>query len=233
MKDKLKSYVSPKEILRYLQHKDQVIPVEMQALIDEVLAETIETIKPKYSLKRLPVHLNSPLISVTSESGLLLYQLSSSDLCEVTNGSEYFFFVAATLGYEVVRKINALMHLAPTKAIIMDACASVIADALCDFVQDELRNPHLNVDIETYNYFSQRYSPGYGNLEIKTQKMISDLLNTEKTLGVHVTDHYQLQPEKSVFFIIGTAKEPFRSKLKTCGSDCSGCLLKNCPYREA
>ena len=229
----LSSYISQNEILRYLHYKGQVIPEEMQHLIEEVLDETLNTIHPKYSLKRLPVHIVSPTVHILADDKSILYQLSSYDLCKAMEGSDFFVFGAVTLGYEIVRKINSLMLTSPTRAIIMDACASVAVDAFCDYLQDELKNNPVASDLSKGIYNSQRYSPGYGDLNLEVQRVIADLINTEKSLGIHLTQHFQLQPEKSVFFIIGLSQKPFKSKLKTCGNDCSACLLKNCPYKEA
>ncbi len=253
MKNILKSYISQNEILRYLHHKGQLIPNEMQNLMDDVLAETLEIIKPKYSLNYLPIRIEAPTIKVISqnriehtkshvnlnesqddlnESQVELYRFISSDLCEAMGESAYFVFGAVTLGYEIVRKINALMLNSPTKAIIMDACASVIVDAYCDYIQDNLNTQFVNSMLGDSYYASQRFSPGYGDLKLETQRIIADIIQAEKNLGVHLTNHFQLQPEKSVFFIIGLSKIPFKSKVKTCGNNCSECLLKNCPYKE-
>lgn len=260
MKNILKSYISQNEILRYLHHQGQLIPNEMQNLIDDVLTETLDIIKPKYILNYLPVRIETPTIKVLSqnkikhtkshddlnegqddliesqddliESQVVLYSLISIDLCEAMGESAYFVFGAVTLGYEIVRKINALMLSSPTKAIIMDACASVIVDAYCDYIQDNL-NAQFVISMLGDGYFaSQRFSPGYGDLKLETQRIIADIIQAEKKLGVHLTKHFQLQPEKSVFFIIGLSKIPFKSKVKTCGNNCSECLLKNCPYKE-
>lgn len=246
MKNILKSYISQNEILKYLHHKGQLIPNEMQNLIDDVLTETLDIIKPKYILNHLPVQIETPTIKVLSqnkiehtkshfdlnESQVVLYNLISNDLCEAMKESDFFIFGATTLGYEIVRKINSLMLSSPTKAIIMDACASVIVDAYCDYIQDNLNTQFVISMLGDGYYASQRFSPGYGDLKLDTQRIIADIVHTEKNLGVHLTNHFQLQPEKSVFFIIGLSKIPFKSKVKTCGNNCSECLLNNCPYKE-
>ena len=78
-----------------------------------------------------------------------------------------------------------------------------------------------------------RFSPGYGDFELKYQKEIIHLLEMEDK--INVTDSFLLEPEKTITFLMGWCKEPQKNiypELATnaCpgGGNCAYCRTKAC-----
>jgi cobalamin-dependent methionine synthase I len=83
-------------------------------------------------------------------------------------------------------------------ALIIDAVASETADAGLDWIQEFLNGQLARQGRKLTN----RYSPGYGDLDLSAQKIIYDALDLEK-IGISITDRFILAPEKSVLAIAG------------------------------
>ena len=212
----LGSYVSNETILRYLGYKGTGLRCEDQAVIDEAVKHILTTAR------------FSKVIGI-SDMRLVHDEINSKDLAEFLKGCEQLAVVGVTLGLEVSRTIQRLLHTEPSKAIIMDACASAVTDAFCDLVQDEIVHDYTSKGL----HMTQRFSPGYGDLSLESQATFAGFLELSKRIGVHVTKHHQLVPEKSVIFVMGISETPVNHVLKTCGSDCRGCKLNYCQFRRS
>ena len=70
-----------------------------------------------------------------------------------------------------------------------------------------------------------RYSPGYGDLSLESQKQVFALLNPPKYIGVTLNDSLLMSPSKSVTGIIGIGGCDKKE-------DCANCNLENCEYRK-
>ena len=52
-----------------------------------------------------------------------------------------------------------------------------------------------------------RFSPGYGDLPLSTQKDFIRILNTERLAGVTINENYLMNPRKTVTAVCGLKKE--------------------------
>jgi cobalamin-dependent methionine synthase I len=107
--------------------------------------------------------------------------------------------MAVTLGNLVDAKIRYYEKFNLTKALILDACATVIIESACDEIQEEIKKEAL----KTNKGITYRYSPGYGDFPIDIQKKILDILEAQKKIGLSVTEDSILIPRKSVTAVIG------------------------------
>lgn len=131
------------------------------------------------------------------ENGLVIH---SKDLARWLNRSDQVVLMAATAGMGITHRISA--EIAQGKAalgVILDAVASEVADACLDYMVT-LINKTLRK--EGRHLTKHRYSPGYGDLPLEYQKELFRLLQLDK-LGVAITEHCLLVPEKSVIAISG------------------------------
>lgn len=115
---------------------------------------------------------------------------------------------AATLGGEVDKKINYYERISMSKAIILDACATVAIEEGCDFVEDEIRK----IAIEQGKEITFRFSPGYGDLDLSIQESFIQTVEAYKNIGLTVSAHNILIPRKSVTAIIGFTPKDKRKK---------------------
>lgn len=225
MNDVIKRYVSYEQILRYLHYNVNIkIGADLQEIIQEAIAETFSLVQFKSYFQC------EPIIQTPMETWLMNCELGfkSQDLTSFLRGSSEMVLSGVTLGHTISKRIENRMLVKPSYGIILDACASVLADAYCDYIQDSWIE---NGTFSKY-FLSQRYSPGYGDLSITENKVITKILNLEKNIGLYTTEHGQLIPEKSVIFVLGLSHTPFKAHLRTCGGACESCLLTHCTYRR-
>ena len=126
--------------------------------------------------------------------------LESARLAALLADSREVIFLGATAGpavIEAIQRDTADGNL--TRAVVFDAAASEMVDAALDWMETyfgrELRR-------EGRRLTKSRFSCGYGDLALENQKLFYGLLELGR-LGVELTEHYVLVPEKSVTAVAG------------------------------
>jgi len=212
--------IDRKEVLRYLGYKNQSIDEVMEKLIDEAMIEIKEIMRRNYVYNIYDIENQSEKVILKNTN--IIFQ--SKSLGEHLHNSDRCAFMAATLGIEVDKRIQYYSRINLTKAIVMDACATAAIEALCDKVQEDMREMAQR---EGYNITS-RYSPGYGDLSITNQKVIIEVLRAYTRIGLSVNNNYVMIPRKSVTALIGFQ----RGEENIVKCKCSRCEEKNCMYRK-
>ena len=116
-------------------------------------------------------------------------EIHSNDLGSYLGSSKRVVVLAATLGTGVDAFLQRLMHTDMAKAVLADKLASKLIEEYVNGVQVEI------------GIQGKRYSPGYGDFDIKHQKDILKMLGCEK-IGLYLTDGYMLLPSKSITAIL-------------------------------
>lgn len=125
--------------------------------------------------------------------------IKSKNLSKLLMDSDEIVFMAATAGEDVIKERDKQIKEGdPIFGIIIDATASVIADAGLDWIQDFLNTQLARQGLK----LTTRFSPGYGDLDLSIQKIIYKVLKLKK-LNIRITKKYLLIPEKSVLAITG------------------------------
>ncbi|MBE6551921.1 MAG: Vitamin B12 dependent methionine synthase activation subunit [Ruminococcaceae bacterium] len=182
--------VDTDEILRYAGCRrggDEVI----RSLLDEVTkeAEGLLTYKVCYLISDITV----------TDDGIYMGEefFPSRSLAKTLQGSDKAVLFGATVGIALDRLIMRYSKLSPAKAVLLQGFGAERIEALCDefcsFLQSEYKD----------NKFTSRFSPGYGDLDIKNQKTIFDLLNAEKNIGLFLNESMLMTPSKSVTAFAG------------------------------
>ena len=109
---------------------------------------------------------------------------------------------AATIGVEIDRLITKYSRLSPAKAFCCQAIGAERVEELCDDFCESV-NEKLGAGGEM---LKPRFSPGYGDLPLETQKMIFSLLDCPKRIGVTLGDSLLMSPSKSVTAFAGITK---------------------------
>lgn len=218
--------IDEKEVLRYLQYKNQHIDNDLWYKINNCIDITKEIINPKFIFRKYVIRKSD-----TSDSPKEIYlqgtniNLQSNDIYDLLSDCDECILMCATLGLEIEREIRKLTYTNLTEGIIMDACATTAIEEVCDIVQAKIEK-----DLFKQNkYITYRYSPGYGDLDIGKNRDINNLLDSQREIGVTVTSNGIMIPRKSVVAIIGVSnKSIIRSK-----KSCENCNNKNnCDYRK-
>lgn len=208
-----------KDALRYIG-----MPMEhaKQDLIDKVEAtynELERIAKPRATYQKLSLHVNQEEVVFDNTP----FTIASSDLVKLLQNSKECYIMAVTLGQEVDRQIGIKQRLDMLDAVILDACASVLIDKVCDDLEQELMS-----SLDEGKFFTMRFSPGYGNVPLEAQRPFINILQTEKKIGLTLTKTNMLLPTKSITAIVGISNQK-ENRQKSCGT-CN--LVKTCSYRK-
>lgn len=204
------SNLNRSEALRYMGAK-ALNPDKMTSdIMDEVENELLKVCRPAYTFTEIP------------KDSLAL---GGNDIKKVVAESEKVLLIAATLGIYVEKLLRKTQITDMAKAVVVDSMASVAIEQFMDKIEDELKERYKGL------YFTNRFSPGYGDYPLEKQREVVKILNTEKKLGLSLTDSLLLNPTKSVTAVIGLNKNEVKGKIN-CTSKCMKCGNKNCPYRR-
>ena len=204
--------------MRYL-GAGKVAPKELRQQAANIAALLTATLVPRYVFRVFPIapedqslHLSGSGVTLTGRTAqTMLAQCHQAALLCCTLGGEF----EALLRRTQVRDM--------AQAAILDACGSAYVESGCDAAQEELaqRFPHL--------YLTDRFSPGYGDLPLSLQPAICSTLDTQRRLGVQATEHFLLNPGKSVTAIIGLSDRPQMARVRGCAY-CS--MRETCALRK-
>lgn len=157
------------------------------------MAQSIFSAKGKANIYDIK-HAGKGVISLQGQ------RIESALLSKLLINSDRIYLMCATLPQKDVEKINEAMSSAQgLKAIVLDAYASECVDGALGILM-ERKNAALKRLGQKLT--KRRFSAGYGDLDIKYQKVFYDLLGMQ-TVGVTISDKYLLAPEKSVIAIAG------------------------------
>lgn len=150
------------------------------------------------------------------------FSLRSKKLALNLQGCNRAVLFAATIGVEIDRVIAKYGHISPSKALMFQAVGAERIEAVCDA---------FCVDVaKEYNVGTKpRFSPGYGDLPLSSQKDIFSVLSPEKQIGLFLTDSMLMSPSKSVTAIIGLCE---KGKIAV-NDKCTQCDQKDCAFRGA
>lgn len=122
------------------------------------------------------------------------------DINKHLSGCDKIYVFAATLGYGIDRIIRSFQVCDLSLSYYIDVLAGLLIEKLCDNVCKKIAENEDGRDI------TQRFSCGYGDFPLETQKDILNLLNAEKELGIKLTESEMMTPTKTVTAVLGAGK---------------------------
>ena len=213
-----KTYNEPplceKEILRYAGCK------EADSEISALVKSCINEIKTKLTYKVCYRQFKVKAYDDICDFGV--FTLQSRNLAYNLKGCESVILFAATVGVEIDRLIAKYGRISPSKALMFQAIGAERIEALCDAFCDDIS--------KEYNIGTRpRFSPGYGDLPLTSQKDIFAVLSPEKQIGLTLNDSLLMSPSKSVTAIVGLGGK----KENTTTNKCALCDKSDCAFRGA
>ena len=169
---------------------------ELEALVESVLVECHKIASVRYVYGLFDIErVTENCITLKGSS----FTLQGKDICEHLAGCDTCALMAVTLGAAVDAALLRYQRTDMTRAVVLDAAASVIADAAADECEEKIlaQAKSLGKKITT------RYSPGYGDFPIECQREFLNALNCGVRLGLTVTDSCMLLPSKSITACVG------------------------------
>ena len=182
--------ISEREALRYLGYGSKEPDEGTRWAIDRLLPALREEICPRGCYCILPV--------TVSENGILRLgelPLESYDLCRCLADASSAILFAATLGISTDRFLSRTMARSESDGVIADALASAAVEGLCDALEEYLS--------EEFPHRRPRFSAGYGDLPLHTQRDLLNAVSAPRLLGLTLTESLMMTPTKSVSAIVG------------------------------
>ncbi len=159
-----------------------------------LLEEVKETVKNSFSYKvcftRLPVRIDGSMVEL---NGLKLH---SNDLAKALKDSKEVLLFSATVGVEIDRLILKTERISPLKAVFYQAVGAERIETLCNAFCKDFAD-------EEGVCLTPRFSAGYGDLPLETQKLVFALVSPEKHIGLTLSDSLLMSPTKSVTAFVG------------------------------
>lgn len=122
------------------------------------------------------------------------YEIKSRDLKKNLSGCGSVILFCASVGLNMDRLTKRYSAVSPAMHSALQATGAERVETLCDIFNSEVNEKYLT---------APRYSPGYGDVDIKTQEIFFALLNPEKNIGVTLGGDCMMRPTKSVTAFIG------------------------------
>lgn len=213
----IKTYPAPpfceREILRYAGCK--TADGEILALLSSCLDEVKDKLVYKVCYREFSLQITDGVCDFGA------FTLRSNRLAQNLRGCETALVFAATVGVEIDRLIAKYGKLSPAKALFFQAIGAERIEALCNAFCAEAEG-------ERKTKAKPRFSPGYGDLPLETQKTLFAALDCAKKIGVCLNESMLMSPSKSVTAIIGFGHTKYEPNAK----NCRACDKEDCAFRS-
>lgn len=180
------------------QAKEVLVRLGMYRDFDELSLQrarhALQALMPGGCIRLVPLQIQQDEVIIEDRP------IQSASLAAYLKGCDMALVMLSTLYQNASDAIQlAFANHRADEAVMLDAAASVAADAGLDFLMQDASRM-LRPFGKTV--LTRRFSPGYGDCSIEYQKTLMDILS-DQPLGVTLTDSFMLQPEKSVLAIGG------------------------------
>ena len=208
-----------REILRYLGHKGQEIPENLDALIRSCEEELEQAASPRAFWQEYPLQVRDHVLD------LGCFRTESRNLEQNLKDCERVLVFGATLGSGVDRLLERYKRLQMSRAVVLQAASAAMLETFCDQENEKLKKRYL----EAGWYLRPRFSPGYGDFPLECQGPLVAALELPKRIGVTLTDGFLMAPSKSVTAVLGASRLPRDCTVQ----GCEACGKTDCLYRRS
>ena len=211
--------ISEKEVWRYSGYLGLTTDVDAELLnvFEQVKLELKDAFSYRVCYRRMD-------ITWKDNMPVLPFPCESKNLATCLRGSSEIIIFAATVGLTVDRHIAKYQRFSPVKALLMQAYGAERVESLCEGFCKEIEEQVKEEGL----YCTNRFSPGYGDLPLDTQRDVIRLLDCNRQIGISLNESLLMTPSKSVTAIFGLGKN--LCKNNTC--KCASCEKTACEYRR-
>lgn len=207
-----------KEILRYAGFRGHDADELTLKKIEELKAEILSIITPKHIYREFD-------FTKQNDDTLIIegVEFKSKKLVSHLKNSEKIILFAATLGVQSDLILKKYIYSDSSKAVLSQAILAEAIESYCDEVCDNLALEYAKQGF----YFRPRFSPGYGDLKLESQREFFSLMDITKRIGISLSKECLMTPTKSVSAFIGVTRD-YECK----PNSCSACENKGCEFRK-
>lgn len=209
-----KAPVNYNEVIRYSGAK--AVDENLKIIIESCVSECEKEKAVQFAV----CFTDAPITIRDDETDFSVFRLKSKNLAAALNGANSALVFACTIGVGIDRLIKKYSEINPLRALIFQALGAERVETFTDlFIDDYERTRGV--------FLSPRFSAGYGDLPLCTQKDIFGLLNPQKHLGLTLNDSLLMSPSKSI-----TAFAGISGTRKNSTHNCENCDKNDCGYRR-
>ena len=190
-----------------------------RADVERTARELEDSVTPRYLFRDFSLESQAEGV-LLPEAGLLLPGALAREMLRDCHRAS---LMLCTLGAAFDSLLRAAQARDMARAVLLDACGSAYVEAACDQAEREIAARHPGL------YLTDRFSPGYGDLPLKTQEGLLRALDAPRRMGVHLTEASFMIPAKSVSAVIGLSHTPRPARIR----GCAYCQMREkCTLRE-
>ncbi len=207
------------EVLRYLGYAGQAIDPELDARIDQVIARCLETCHASGTWRVFDVDAEKCGERPDGTRAVALkgasLELLGNSIADHMEGAAAVGVMAVTVGMGVEAELRRLSLTNPVDQLIFDAAATTAVERAADACEARL----VAYAHERSLYTNFRFSPGYGDMPLETQRVLLDSVDAQRRLGIALSRTNLMTPTKSVTAVVGMFAKPQPSSHASC-KDC-------------
>ncbi|MDR3256428.1 MAG: hypothetical protein LBT18_02060 [Endomicrobium sp.] len=179
--------------LGYLQAKTK-LDDKTSGLIKEILDLAQKLIKPKVVIAFENIIITENFVSFKNS-----YKIKSNNVAVLLRNCFKAYGVSVTIGSALESKRDEFLKKKEIfNALILDAAGSVAAEEAITLANAQIKG----YEEKNGNILTKRYSPGYGDWELESNKDFLDWIGAD-SIGIKLNGFCQMKPEKSVSALIG------------------------------
>ena len=194
--------IPDREVLHFLGWRGT--PVDRQTLegIREMTDLVLEKLQPRV------VYLKREILRSGAREGTSLIPRGNA-VQSMLSPCKEAILLAGTFGAQSERMLLRMQVQDVSKALLLDAVLSAGVEALMDAKEEAFRS---QIEAEG-RYLTDRFSPGYGDMPIAQTREICEVLDTQRRIGLTVSQSGIMIPRKSVTAVMGISDKPVTRRL--------------------
>lgn len=201
------------EVLRYMGSRGREMTDGILSTVNSVCRELEAAASPQYVYRIFSTDIGENTVKV---GGVCF---SSKRLATHLRGCKKAAILAATLGTQA----DTVIRRAALSGTVNASAAQAAGAAMIEQVLDEAVDA---IKTESGLNARPRFSPGYSDWQLSSQRDMLALCDAQKRIGITLTDTLLMIPTKSVTAIVGLTNDACKSK-----GGCSECDKKDCDFR--
>ena len=174
--------------------------------LEPVAAALESALTPRFTFAAFPVR-HTPEGEALEGSGLVLPGEMARTMLRECNDA---VLLLCTLGAGFEAMLRAASARDMAQAAMLDACGSAYVEAGCFDAEKAIAARFPG------KFLTDRFSPGYGDLPLELQPKLCAALDSQRRLGVTVTESLLMVPMKTVSAVIGLADTPQPARVRGC-----------------
>lgn len=219
--------INVNEAFRYMGYGSTAPEDRVLSIAEECERLLLEVIDARYVYRCFRIEEIRTFDTPDRKAGVILegcdLALMGNSISEHLKDCQGVVLFAATLSEGVDRLIRRLELTGMASAVIVDSMASAAIEQVCDIAEQEI------LEKLSGKHATWRFSPGYGDFPLESQRKFLEVLSAPKRIGVNITQGGLMTPCKSVTAVMGISDREVDRKRRGC-SVCS--MRESCAFRR-